>query len=254
MIRKLHSPHLPLALSVALVAGACSAGVGSNPTAPPVGSNPTAPPVGSNPTASPVGSNPLASDAASSGQAPGGPLAPPEATPLAAPPAEPASNGTTATISTELGDIVIELYTDSAPVATENFINLAEAGFYDGVIFHRVIPGFVVQGGDPTGTGTGGPGFTILDDPVVGDYERGFLAMARPAGPGGQPVPDSQGSQFFIILDDLTERLPKEGLYTIFGRVVEGMDVVDAIAAAEIGPGDRPVEPVAMESVTVARP
>ncbi len=237
MIRTVRSPLPILALVAALGTSACSTGFGSNPTTPAV--EPSA-----------VASSP----ATSSGPATGGLLGPPEATPLAQPPAEPAGDGTTATISTELGDIVIQLYTDSAPVATENFINLAEARYYDGVVFHRVIPGFVVQGGDPDGTGAGGPGYTIQDDPVVGDYVRGSLAMARPAGAGGQPVPDSQGSQFFIILDDLTERLPKEGLYTIFGEVTEGMDVVDAMAAANIGPGDRPTEPVAMDSVTISRP
>jgi cyclophilin family peptidyl-prolyl cis-trans isomerase len=176
-------------------------------------------------------------------------VGPPEATPLAEPPAEPASDGTTATISTELGDIVIQLYTDSAPVATANFINLAEAGYYDGVVFHRLVPGFVIQGGDPTGTGTGGPGYTIQDEPVVGVYGRGIVAMAR------RSEPNSQGSQFFIVLDDGAEgALEAARTYTIFGEVTEGMDVADAIAATEIGPGDRPLEPVAMDSVTVSRP
>ncbi len=234
MIRILHTPLLALALAVAVAAAACSSGVGSSQTT------------------SPAGSTSVATDAAPSGQAPGGPLAPPEATPLAAPPAEPASNGTTATISTELGDIVIELYTDSAPVATENFINLAEAGYYEGVVFHRLVPGFVIQGGDPTGTGTGGPGYTIPDEPVVGQYGRGTVAMAR------TQAPDSQGSQFFIVLDDeAQEALESFRTYTIFGQVIEGMDVVDAIAATpNAGPeaGNQALEPVAMESVTVARP
>ncbi|MDQ3408217.1 MAG: peptidylprolyl isomerase [Chloroflexota bacterium] len=233
MIRILHTPLLALALVVSLVAGACSAGVGSNPTAPP------------------VGSSPLATDAAPSGQTTGG-LAPPAATPLAEPPAGPASDGTSATISTELGDIVIELYTDSAPVATENFINLAEAGYYEGVVFHRLVPGFVIQGGDPTGSGMGGPGYTIPDEPVVGQYGRGTVAMAR------TQAPDSQGSQFFIVLDDEAEEaLESARTYTIFGEVIEGMDVVDAIAAtpnAGSEAGNQALEPVAMQSVTVARP
>ena len=115
-------------------------------------------------------------------------LAPPDATPLANPPAEPAGDGTTATIETELGNIVIELYNESSPVAAENFINLAEAGYYDGVIFHRIIPDFMIQGGDPEGTGSGGPGYTIPDEPVVGEY------TARHGGHGAhQPTPNSAG-------------------------------------------------------------
>ncbi len=115
-------------------------------------------------------------------------LGPPDATPMAVAMSEPAGDGTTATIATELGDIVIELYTESAPVAATNFINLAEAGFYDGLDFHRLMPGFVIQGGDPNGDGTGGPGYTIPDESVVGEYGRGTVAMARTA------QPDSQGS------------------------------------------------------------
>jgi cyclophilin family peptidyl-prolyl cis-trans isomerase len=174
-------------------------------------------------------------------------LTAPAVTPLASPPAEPAGDGTQAVIETELGDIVIELYNQSAPVAAANFINLAEAGYYDGVIFHRVIPDFVIQGGDPEGTGQGGPGFTIRDEPVVGDYGRGIVAMARVPG-----VPNSQGSQFFIVLDDeAIPALAQAGNYVIFGTVVEGMDVVDQIAAAETGAGDRPLDPVIMLSVTI---
>jgi len=227
MSRTLRTPLPVLALAVCLTATACSAGFGANPT--------TAP-----------------SDAAPSGQPSGGALAPPEATPLAQPPAEPASDGTTATISTALGDIVIQLYTDSAPVATANFVNLAEAGYYDGVVFHRLVPGFVIQGGDPTGTGTGGPGYTIQDEPVVGRYGRGIVAMARTA------QLDSQGSQFFIVLDDEAEgALEAARTYTIFGEVTEGMDVADAIAATPNSgaeTGNQALEPVAMDSVTVSRP
>ncbi len=233
MLRDPHRPLLALALAVAVVAAACSSGFGSNPTT------------------SPAGSTSVATDAAPSGQTTGG-LAPPAATPLAEPPAGPASDGTSATISTELGDIVIELYTDSAPVATENFINLAEAGYYEGVVFHRLVPGFVIQGGDPTGSGMGGPGYTIPDEPVVGQYGRGTVAMAR------TQAPDSQGSQFFIVLDDEAEEaLESARTYTIFGEVIEGMDVVDAIAAtpnAGSEAGNQALEPVAMQSVTVARP
>ena len=148
----------------------------------------------------------------------------------------------TATIGTTKGDIEVEVFTEGAPKAAGNFLDLAEKGFYDGVIFHRIVPGFVIQGGDPTGTGTGGPGYKFADEPVQGDYYRGTLAMAN-AGP------NTNGSQFFICLADLAGRLPKS--YTIFGQVTKGMDVVDAIAAGRTGPGDRPVEPVKMTKVTV---
>jgi cyclophilin family peptidyl-prolyl cis-trans isomerase len=226
-------PILAALLAVSTVLAACSS-TGGGPSAP-------------------LGT-PTGTDGGSATSAPsGGALRPPDVTPLAEPPAAPAGDGTRAVIATELGDIVIELFTESAPVASANFISLAGADFYDGVGFHRVIPGFVIQGGDPEGTGSGGPGYSIPDDPVVGEYERGIVAMARPAGPGGQLIPDSQGSQFFVILDDLRGRLPKEGGYSIFGRVVEGMDVVDRIAAADTSgpPQDRPLDPVEMADVTI---
>jgi peptidyl-prolyl cis-trans isomerase B (cyclophilin B) len=170
---------------------------------------------------------------------------PPAVTPIASPPAAPAGDGTTATIETEFGDIVIELFNESSPVAATNFINLAEAGFYDGVIFHRVVPGFVVQGGDPDGDGSGGPGYTIPDEPIVGEYRRGTVAMARRPG-----VPNSQGSQFFIVLADGAAQSLNGGGYAIFGEVVEGMEVVDDIAA-EPRTGERPNEPIEMITVTI---
>jgi cyclophilin family peptidyl-prolyl cis-trans isomerase len=148
-----------------------------------------------------------------------------------------------ATIHTTKGDIDVQVFADDAPKAANNFVDLARKGFYDGVIFHRVVPGFVVQGGDPTGTGTGGPGYKFEDEPFKGDYDRGTLAMAN-AGP------NTNGSQFFICLADLGGKLPKN--YTIFGRVTKGMDVVDAIAADPIGGNDRPKEPVSMTSVEIA--
>ncbi|MBM4407138.1 MAG: peptidylprolyl isomerase [Chloroflexi bacterium] len=150
---------------------------------------------------------------------------------------------TRATISTDKGDIDVDIFTDGAPKAAKNFLDLARKGFYNGVIFHRVVPGFVVQGGDPTGTGRGGPGYQFDDEPFQGDYYRGTLAMAN-AGP------NTNGSQFFICLADLVGRLPKN--YTIFGQVTKGLDVVDAIAAGRTGAQDRPVEPVKMTTVTVA--
>jgi peptidyl-prolyl cis-trans isomerase B (cyclophilin B) len=177
---------------------------------------------------------------------------PPAATPLASPPAEPAGDGTTATIDTELGSITFEIFNQSAPVASENFTNLAEAGFYDGVVFHRIVPGFMIQGGDPQGTGRGGPGYTIQDEPIVGTYTRGMVAMAR------SDAPNSQGSQFFIIVGD--SPFLAGGGYTIFGRVTTGMEVADQIVSmpsANNEPGGRggtALDPVVMESVTIQRP
>ncbi len=159
---------------------------------------------------------------------------------------------TRATIATEIGDIEVQLYTDSAPKAAQNFVELAQKGFYDDVIFHRVIPGFVIQGGDGQfgkksaldagRVGTGGPGYKFEDEPVKGDYVAGALAMAN-AGP------NTNGSQFFICTDDLTGRLPKN--YTLFGQVTKGMDVVAQIVAAPRNARDLPNEPVAMTSVTI---
>jgi cyclophilin family peptidyl-prolyl cis-trans isomerase len=159
---------------------------------------------------------------------------------------------TRATIATDKGDIEIELYTNDAPKATANFVDLAGKGFYDDVIFHRVIPGFVIQAGDgqygkkssldKSRVGTGGPGYKFEDEPVRGDYTRGALAMAN-AGP------NTNGSQFFICHQDLTGKLPKN--YTLFGVVTKGMDVVDAIATAPRNSRDLPDQPVAITSVTV---
>ena len=148
-----------------------------------------------------------------------------------------------ATIHTTKGDIDVDVFTDDAPKAANNFLDLARKGFYDGVIFHRVVPGFVVQGGDPTGTGRGGPGYQFEDEPFSGDYERGTLAMAN-AGP------NTNGSQFFICLADLAGRLPKN--YTIFGSVRSGIEVVDKIATARRDGRDYPDEPVVMKNVTVS--
>ena len=159
---------------------------------------------------------------------------------------------TRATIATELGDIEIELFTTDAPKASQNFVDLANKGYYDDVIFHRVIPGFVAQGGDGQygkksslergRVGTGGPGYKFDDEPVKGEYERGAVAMAN-AGP------NTNGSQFFIIHQNLTGKLPKS--YTLFGQVTKGMDVVDQIVSAPRDGRDLPDKPVAMTSVTV---
>jgi len=159
---------------------------------------------------------------------------------------------TTATIATEIGDIEIELYDQSAPKAAANFATLARKGFYDDVIFHRCIPGFVIQGGDgqygkksdlqKSRVGTGGPGYKFEDEKIQGDYLRGALAMANSG-------PNTNGSQFFICHQDLTGKLPKN--YTLFGQVTKGMDVVDTIATAPRDGRDLPDSPVAMTSVTI---
>src|SRR4026209_1940918 len=159
---------------------------------------------------------------------------------------------TRATIATEIGDIDIELYDESAPKASQNFIDLAKKGFYDDVIFHRVIPGFVIQGGDGQygkksalergRVGTGGPGYKFEDEPVSGDYVRGAPAMANPG-------PNTNGSQFFICHQELTGKLPKN--YTLFGQVTKGMDVVDQIVSAPRNSRDLPDEPVAVTGITI---
>jgi len=172
---------------------------------------------------------------------------PPTATPLESAPAEPAGDGTRAVIETEKGDIVVELFTASAPVAAQNFANLAAGGYYDGTPFHRIMPGFVIQGGDPRGDGTGGPGYTFTDEPFAGDYERGMVAMAN----GG---PNTNGSQFFIVMGDLRGQLAKD--YTVFGRVVSGMDVAETIVNGPRGgsKNDQALQPVRIVRVTLEKP
>jgi peptidyl-prolyl cis-trans isomerase B (cyclophilin B) len=146
----------------------------------------------------------------------------------------------TTTIHTNHGAIAIEFHDADAPKTVENFRKLAGEGFYDGVIFHRVIPDFMIQGGDPTGTGSGGPGYQFEDEfnehPVV----RGALAMAN-AGP------NTNGSQFFIVTADDCSWL--NGKHTVFGNVTSGMDVADAISQVATGPGDKPREDVVIERV-----
>ncbi len=145
-----------------------------------------------------------------------------------------------ATLHTNHGAIEVELFEDDAPKTVANFVKLAEDGFYDGVIFHRIIPDFMIQGGDPTGTGTGGPGYKFEDE--INDHKvvRGALAMAN-AGP------NTNGSQFFVVT---TESAPwLDGKHTVFGRVTSGMDVVDAIEAVEADARDKPREDVVIERV-----
>jgi cyclophilin family peptidyl-prolyl cis-trans isomerase len=170
------------------------------------------------------------------------------ACPTAQPAPLPAGETRTVTIETEKGTIVIKVEGALSPIAAGNFVALAGCGFYDGVGFHRIVAGFVIQGGDPDGNGGGGPGYTIQDEPVTATYKRGTLAMARTR------EPNSQGSQFFIVLDDSAADmgLAQANTYAIFGEVVEGMDVVDAIAAA--ADSELPSDPVVMTRVTVANP
>jgi cyclophilin family peptidyl-prolyl cis-trans isomerase len=149
---------------------------------------------------------------------------------------------TAATLQTNHGAIAVELFDEEAPKTVENFLKLARDGFYDGVIFHRVIPDFMIQGGDPTGTGTGGPGYTFEDEFNEHKVERGALAMAN-AGP------NTNGSQFFIVTTLAAPWL--DGKHTVFGRVTEGMQAVDAISEVETDTNDKPREPVTIERVEV---
>jgi cyclophilin family peptidyl-prolyl cis-trans isomerase len=149
----------------------------------------------------------------------------------------------TATIQTNHGTIELELFDDDAPKTVENFRKLASDGFYDGLIFHRVIKDFMLQGGCPQGTGTGGPGYTFEDEFNDHKVVRGALAMAN-AGP------DTNGSQFFIVTTGEAPWL--DGKHTVFGRVTSGMDVVDTIEGLDTDHRDRPREDAVMETVTVA--
>jgi cyclophilin family peptidyl-prolyl cis-trans isomerase len=208
-------PPAVAALAALLLAAACT-DAGGVPTVPPP--TPTPPPIAS----------PDTSDC-----------------PTAVPDPLPAGETRTVTISTAKGTIEIKVEADLGPLAAANFVALAECGFYESVVFHRLKPGFVIQGGDPTGTGGGGPGYEFPNDPVNVPYVRGVVAMAN----AGR---DTNGSQFFIVLAE-------SGLdpdYSVFGRVTAGMDVVDAIAAMPNGGGQSgaALDPVAMDSVTVTTP
>jgi cyclophilin family peptidyl-prolyl cis-trans isomerase len=154
-----------------------------------------------------------------------------------------------AKFETSMGDFEAELYSDTAPMTVNNFVFLANDHFYDGVIFHRVVPGFVVQGGDPTGTGTGGPGYKFADEDIPShrDYEKGTLAMANSG-------PNTNGSQFFICVADLRGRLPKQ--YNAFGKVTEGIEVVESMVAVPLLPGgdgarSKPADAITINKVTI---
>ena len=147
-----------------------------------------------------------------------------------------------------MGDIKAELYPDIAPITVENFVKLASSGFYNGLTFHRIIPGFMIQGGDPEGTGMGGPGYSIKGEFSSNGVQnnlmhtRGVLSMAR------SMMPDSAGSQFFIMHEDAPHL---DGQYAAFGKVTEGIEVVDKVASVKTDYNDRPLEPVVIEIMTV---
>ena len=153
------------------------------------------------------------------------------------------------TLHTSKGDIDAELYPDVAPITVKNFTDLIKSGFYDGLTFHRVIEGFMIQGGDPAGTGAGGPGYTIKGEFALNGFKqndikhsRGVLSMASTM------MPDSAGSQFFIMHENASHL---DGQYAAFGKIIEGMDVVDAIASVPTDMRDKPLEPQIIQSVTV---
>ncbi|MBA2718780.1 MAG: peptidylprolyl isomerase [Chloroflexi bacterium] len=175
--------------------------------------------------------------------------------PTAQPPAAAAGSTSVVTIDTSLGAIELTLKADLSPIAVGNFLALAKCGYYDGVVFHRIVPGFVIQGGDGQHgrvesygsgrAGTGGPGYEIQDEPVTTPYVRGTLAMARTS------QPNSVGSQFFIVLDDGAQTaLVSANTYQIIGSATKGMEVVDAIAKA--ADAESPSQPVAMTKLTVS--
>ena len=148
-----------------------------------------------------------------------------------------------ATLNTNVGDISIELFDEDAPETVANFKKLAADRFYDGVIFHRVIPDFMIQGGDPTGTGSGGPGYSFDDESNEHRIERGALAMANSG-------PNTNGSQFFIVTADACHWL--DGKHTVFGRVIAGLEVADAISEVDRDARDRPRQDVTIERVELA--
>lgn len=149
------------------------------------------------------------------------------------------------TIDTNYGKIVLQTYPEDAPNTVKNFVTLAEKGFYNGLTFHRVIKGFMIQGGDPNGNGTGGPGYKFNDElnsatpSYKAGYKKGVVAMANSG-------PNTNGSQFFIMHADY----PLPNSYTIFGKVIEGQDIVDKIANVQVGANDKPVSPVVMTKMT----
>jgi cyclophilin family peptidyl-prolyl cis-trans isomerase len=224
-IRRAPAALAALALAVGLAACGASGGGATQPAAPTQAPAPSQAPQSAAPAES------------------GGP--PAEGCPTSPPEPLPAGETREVTIETDLGNIVIDVEADLGPLAAGNFVALAECGFYDGVVFHRIMPDFVIQGGDPTGTGSGGPGYEFPNDPVSVPYERGVVAMAN----AGR---DTNGSQFFIVLAEAG--LPPD--YSVFGRVTSGMEVADQISAGPSSGGQagQALEPVTMNRVTVATP
>ena len=149
-----------------------------------------------------------------------------------------------ATIHTSAGPIEVKFFDEDAPKTVENFRKLAGDGFYDGLIFHRVIPDFMIQGGCPQGTGTGGPGYQFEDEFNDNKIVRGALAMANSG-------PNTNGSQFFVVTTEAAPWL--DGKHTVFGEVSSGMDTVDAIEKTETGPGDKPIEPQTIERIELSQ-
>jgi cyclophilin family peptidyl-prolyl cis-trans isomerase len=240
--------HRSVRLAVALLAipvllAAC--GGSSTPTAASATAAPSAAP--------PAAPTPVASGAG---------LGYPEGCPTEQPAALAADDVRNVTITTDKGDIVVEVKGSVSPIATGNFVALAECGYYDGVVFHRLVPGFVIQGGDgeygrspnvdPNQVGTGGPPYVIQDEPITAPYMRGTVAMAR------TPAPNSVGSQFFIVLDDSVASALSSAQYgyQIVGQVTSGMEAVDAIAALPNSgePSNAAIDPIPMTKVTVATP
>jgi len=223
-----------LVLSAASIVAGCSTGGGSS-------SKPSADTFGSASTSAAPASAAPASAAPSS--APAGSGSASGSCPTAPPAAMAAGTKRVVTIETAKGKIEIPVEADLGPLAAGNCIALASCGFYDGLVFHRLVPGFVIQGGDPTGTGSGGPGYSFADDPVTVPYARGVVAMANSG-------PNTNGSQFFIVLADAT----LDPNYSVFGRVTSGLETVDAIAAMPNAgsPTNAALTPVAMDKVTVA--
>ena len=238
-----------LAGAAALLLGACSGGATPVPPIMAPSADPYASAAASPSAASAASPAPVASAATGAGTHPTG-------CPTSAPAPMAAADTATVTLATAKGDIVIKVTGSLAPRAAGNFVALAECGFYDGVVFHRLMPGFVIQSGDGqfgrepnvdvSLVGKGGPGYAFADDPVTTPYARGTVAMANSG-------PDTNGSQFFICLVDLATMPPD---YSVFGTVVSGMDVVDTIAAMPNGGGQAglALEPVAIMKATVARP
>ena len=236
-IRSLRRPVVLIG-AAALLLGACSGGTTRVPPS----------------TAPSASAAPSASGAASTGTGSTG-------CPTSAPAPMAAADTATVTLATAKGNIVIKVTGSLAPNATGNFVALAGCGFYDGVVFHRLVPGFVIQGGDgqfgrvpnidAAQLGTGGPGYTIFDDPVTTPYRRGTVAMAR------TPQPNSETSQFFIVLSNgAAPALAAANTYAIMGEVTSGMDVVDAIAAMPNSsePDNTALDPLPITKATVTRP